>query len=62
MDLVKVSIAGLVLCHTEATVVDPVGMEGTTAPHHALKNETIVFLLWIFTDHFHPAPDPSLDK
>ena len=38
MDLVKVFIAGLVLCHTEATVVDPVGMEGTAAPLHALKN------------------------
>ena len=60
MDVVKVS--GLVLCHTEATVVDPVGMEGTAAPLHALKNETIVFLLWIVTDHFSPAPDPSLDK
>ena len=43
MDLVKVFIAGLVLCHTEATVVDPVGMEGTAAPLHALKNQTIVF-------------------
>ena len=62
MDLVKVSIAGLVLCHTEATVVDPVGMEGTTAPLHALKNETIVFLLRFYTDHFSPAPDLSLDK
>ena len=61
MYLDKVSIAGLVLCHTEATVVDPVGIKGTAAPLHALKNGTIVFLLWIFTDHFHPAPDPSQD-
>ena len=48
MDLVKVSIAGLVVCHTEATVVDPVGMDGTAAPLHTLKNETIVFFVVIF--------------
>ena len=45
MNQVKVSIAGLVLCHTEATVVDPLGMEGTAAPLHALKNEKIFFVV-----------------
>ena len=43
MDLVKVFITGLVLCHPEAAVVDPVGMEGTAALLHALKNQTIIF-------------------